>query len=291
MQKHTLSLGPLAIALLIPNAVFAGDIVAKSIAADLSKADPTASYWANVAGEQVSLMAQPMVAPRPKTTMTPFVTVQAVHDGHWLAFRLRWKDTEKSEAGKLGETSDALAIQFPINESETPPPIFMGTKGNPVHIFHWRAQYQRDAERGKPTMRDLYPNMMIDMYPMEYSDYGNMKKPGDEQREKFSPGRAEGNPQAYEKSGVDEIYAEGFSTSSVQEGGGSHARGVWQNGEWTLVITRELKREGGSVCPVGRKTFAAFAVWQGGSSEVGSRKSVTMQWSTVQIEATKEAKR
>lgn len=278
---------------LVPSAVasiaHAAEIVVKPVSADLTKADPNAAYWGDVPGEQVTLMAQPMVAPRPKVTLTAAVTVQAVYDGKWVAFRLRWRDTDKSEAGKLAEFSDGAAIQFPIEVGDTPPPVFMGSKGHPVHIFHWRAQYQRDAERGKPEMRELYPNMMIDMYPMEYADSGNLPKASDEQREKFSPGRAAGNPQAYAKTGVDEIYAEGFSTSSVQEGHGSAARGMWANGEWTLVIARELKREGGSVLTAGGKSFAAFAIWQGGAAEVGARKSVTMQWTPVRLEPRKEA--
>ena len=140
-------------------------------------------------------------------------------------------------------------------------------------------------------MTDLYPNMMIDMYPMEYADYGNIQKPTDSQREKFSPGKAEGNPQAYAKTGVDEIYAEGFSTSSVQEGGGSVGKAVWENGEWTLVIARELNREGGSSLRPGQKNYAAFAIWQGGAGEVGSRKCVTMQWTPLVVEPAKEVRK
>jgi DMSO reductase family type II enzyme heme b subunit len=159
----------------------------------------------------------------------------------------------------------------------------MGAKDNPVHIFHWRAQYQRDAERGKPKMKDLYPNSVVDMYPMEFADPAATKHITDADRERFSPGRAEGNPQAYAKSGVDEILAEGFSTSSVQQTHGSVGRAVWQDGEWTLVISRPLDIKGGSVLQVGGKSFVAFAVWQGGEGEVGSRKCVTMMWTPLTV--------
>ena len=153
-----------------------------------------------------------------------------------------------------------------------------------MHIFHWRAQYQRDAERGKPDITELYPNMTLDMYPLEYADFGSLPKPTEAQKATYQPGRAEGNPQAYAKSGVDEIYAEGMSTTSVQEGGGSHAKGVWRGGEWTVVITRALRREGGSTLAVVQPAHVAFAVWQGGEGEVGSRKSVTMSWTRVLLE-------
>jgi hypothetical protein len=153
-----------------------------------------------------------MVLPRPKTTTTPALEVQSVHNHDWIVFRLRWKDTDKSMAGILGEFSDAVALEFPVIEKEIPPLVFMGSPGDPVHIFHWRAQYQRDKEEGKPDMKQLYPNLNIDTYPMEYPDWGNLPIAGEQARESFSPGKAVGNPQSYEKTGVDEIIAGWFST-------------------------------------------------------------------------------
>jgi hypothetical protein len=251
---------------------------------DLSRPDPAAAVWkAAPAPVTVPLMAQPMVTPRPETTTTPEIKVQAVHDGTRVAFRLTWKDDGVDEAGVLGTYSDAAALQFPVQASDTPPPVMMGGKDLPVHIFHWRAQYQRDAEKGKPTPKDLYPNLNVDMYPMEFHDMGAIGAKPDDNRDQFSPGRASGNPQAFSKTGVDEIIAEGFSTSSVQEGHGSAGKARWANGEWTLVISRPLKSEGGSVLVPGGKGFVAFAVWQGGKKEVGSRKSVTMAWTTLSL--------
>ena len=258
----------------------AGDLVATKVAADLSAADPAAAYWQSAPAMTVTLMGQPIVLPKPEKTTTDKVTVQAVNDGKRAAFRVRWKDSEKSEAGRLGEFSDAFALQFPVKPGETPPPVMMGAKDNPVHLFHWRAQYQRDKEKGKPDMKALYPNGAVDMYPMEFKE-----APGGtpEDREKFSPGVVEGNPQSYAKEGVDEVIAEGFSTSAVQAGHGSTAHGEWRGGEWTLVIVRPLTIEGGSSLKSGGGANIAFAVWQGGKGEVGARKCVTMQWTPVVI--------
>jgi hypothetical protein len=256
------------------------ELAVSRVSVALDKADPDAAYWKDVPRGAVTLMAQPMVAPRPETTATETVAVQAVHDGKRIAFRLVWKDPEKSEAGRLGEFSDALALQFPVKNGPNTP-IMMGGKDLPVHIYHWRAQYQRDKEHGKPQMRDLYPNMNVDMYPMDFKE---AKGGSVEQKESFSPGRAEGNPQSYEKTGVDEIVAEGFSTSSVQKGQTGDARGVWANGRWALVITRPLAVEGASVLDPASKGYIAFAAWQGGQGEVGSRKSVTMVWLPMKLQ-------
>jgi hypothetical protein len=247
--------------------------------ADLSQHDPAGTYWEAAREWSVTLMAQPMIAPRPEVTTTEAVIVQAVHDGKRIAFRLRWKDPEVSEAGRLGEFSDALALEFPLREGPLPP-VMMGAKGMPVHLFHWRAQYQRDKERGKPTVKELYPNQSVDMYPHEYKE-APCNDPA--AAEKYCPSAAEGNPQSYQKTGVDELIAEGFSTSSVQEGRGAGARGVWRNGEWVLVIGRPLAIAGGSTLKPGGSSNVAFAVWQGGKGEVGSRKCVTMQWYLVKV--------
>lgn len=256
------------------------ELVAGKVDVDLSTPDPSAAYWAGVPTGIVTLMAQPMVTPRPETTTTEALAVQAINDGTRIAIRLSWKDSEPSQAGHLGEFSDAAALEFPTRGG-APPAVMMGEKGNPVHLFHWRAQYQRDAEAGKPTMKDLYPNMSVDMYPMDFKD---AKGGSQEDKEKFNPGVVVGNPQSYAKQGVDEIVAEGFSTSAVQEGHGSAARGVWQNGEWSLVIVRQLVVEGGSSLKAGEPSNIAFAVWQGGKGEVGSRKSVAMSWTPLVVQ-------
>lgn len=258
----------------------AKELVATKVKADLSQPDPSAAFWKNLPEGYVPLIAQPAILPRPSSVTTDGVYVKAATDGTRIAFHLRWKDTEKSEGGRLGEYSDAIALQFPAKEG-TLPSVMMGSKGSPVHIFHWRAQYQRDAEQGKPDIKALYPNSSIDMYPLEFKE---AKSPPAEEAEKFAPARAEGNPQSFPKPSVDEIFAEGFSTSAVQENHGSIGHGVWADGEWQLVIVRPLVIPGGSTLKVGGESGLAFAVWQGGKDEVGSRKCLTLTWLPLKVQ-------
>lgn len=255
------------------------ELAVARVKADVSKPDPDARYWREAAPGTVTLIAQPMIAPRPELLTTERVRVQAVHDGTSIAFRLSWADTEKSEAGRLGEFSDAVAIQFPLYEGELPP-VFMGAEGKPVHIYHWRAQYQRDAEQGKPDVQDLYPNASVDMYAMDFRDAPGGSR---DEREMFNPAVALGNPQSSRKSAVDEIVAEGFSTSAVQAGHESAGRGAWQDGRWEVVITRPLAVEGGSTLTPGGESALTFAVWQGGEGEVGSRKSLHFTWLPLKV--------
>jgi hypothetical protein len=253
------------------------ELLSTKVQGDFSKHPVSDQMFKDAPVSTISLMAQPMAVPRPAKVLTPVIKVQSVHNESWVAFRLKWFDKEKSEAGPLGAFSDAAAIQLPMQSGDTPPPIFMGAKNAPVHILHWRAQYQRDAEKGKPTMKDLYPNLNTDIYPMEFKDSGNLKL-SEEMRETYAHALAAGNPQSYAKTGLDEIVAEGFGTSSVVQGSDASAKAVWEKGEWTLTIVRPLKEATASKLDTAKPGFIAFAIWQGGQDEVGSRKSLTMSW-------------
>ncbi len=263
----------------------ADDYSVHKVAADLSKPPMiNADYWSGVPADSVMLMAQMITKPMPAKAETEKVMVQIVHDGKYIAFRLRWADKENSEAGRLAEFSDAVALEFPVLDNAAPPPIFMGVAKNPVNIFHWRAQYQHDAEVGKKTVQDIYPNMHSDIYPNEFPDRGKLKAATTEQMETFSPAIAAGNPQSSRKRAVDEMLAEGFGTSVVTAGGNSIGHGEWKDGQWVVVISRALKCPGGSVLEIGKGSSFGVAVWQGGKDEVGSRKAITMAWTPFQIE-------
>jgi Ethylbenzene dehydrogenase len=255
------------------------ELVASRVDVDLSDPDPGADFWKDAPVGLVTLMAQPAIAPRPAETTTDQIKVQSVNNGHTIAFRLTWADTELSEAGRVGAYSDAVALQFPFN-GEKLPSVMMGSKDDPVHIFHWRAQYQRDKERGKPGIDELYPNASIDMYPMDFTD---AQGGSDDDKQSFNPGMSVGNPQSYSKTGLDEIIAEGYSTSTVSEGHGGAAKGAWKDGSWSVVITRPMSIEGGSVIVPGGNNALSYAVWQGGKDEVGSRKSIQMSWMPLKV--------
>lgn len=273
-----------ALLLFVSHASFA-DINVRKVSADLSKNFGDASIWKDAdAAQELNLIGQPAVVPKPKKAETTTIHVTAVHDGKWIAFRIRWKDREINEAGKLATFSDAVALQFPIVNNEQPPSIMMGDKGDPVHLFHWRYQYQLDATKGKKEIGQIYPNMTVDMYPLDYKQKGNYKEASEEQKNSFVGGTAAGNPQSFpKKSGVDEIFAEGFGTTAVQDSHLAQGFGEWKNGEWTVVIARPLTYETGSKLYVGKKSHVAFAVWQGGKKEVGSLKSLTIVWTPLHI--------
>lgn len=254
----------------------AAELEALSVARvdSLEAPDPDAAFWSEVPRGSVTLLAQPIITPRPDKLLTERVVVQAVHDGQTLAMRLVWEDTEESVGGKLGEQSDAIAVQFP-GAGGAGTPVMMGARDLPVHILHWRAQYQHDEESGKPTMEQLYPNKSTDMYAL---DPPSSPGASPEQKEQFSPAVALGNPQSLQKLAVDELIAEGFGTSAVQSPAGVRGKGVWRGGRWAVVIHRPLASAARSTLSAPGEAQLAFAIWQGGGGEVGSRKAVTMSW-------------
>jgi hypothetical protein len=257
----------------------AAEYRAGKVGADLSRIkDPHAPYWKGVEEIEIKLLAQMMVKPMPDSLRTAVVKAQILHDGKHVAFRLRWADKEASEAGKLGEQGDAVAVQLPALDHAKPPPIFMGASGNPVHILHWRAQYQRDELKGMKSVKDIYPNLNADIYPNEFPDRGRLKPATEAQTDMFVAGKAAGNPQSSRKRAVDEMLAEGFGTSVVTPGGNSSGRGKWKDGEWTVVISRAMACPGVAALEPGKGSSFGVAVWQGGAGEVGARKSMTMAW-------------
>ncbi|MFN8576388.1 MAG: ethylbenzene dehydrogenase-related protein [Candidatus Sericytochromatia bacterium] len=273
------------------------DIIVKSIKTDLSNPVGNETFWKNVKPFTANLMSQPMAIPQSKVTQTQNVNVQAVHNGKWITFKLTWKDSEKSEAGPLGKFSDGVAIEFPaskITGGAIPPSAFMGEKGKPVHIYHWKSAFQYDKDHGKmKTVKEIYPNASIDLYPLEPKKENrepmknvveNYPKATESQKMVFVHGQAAGNPQSFPKlKALDEIYAEGWGTSQVIDNHEGIGNGKWENGNWTVVISRPLKSKVGSVLEVGKDNFVCFAVWQGGKGEVGSRKSVTLAWIPLKI--------
>jgi len=261
------------------------EIKINKVSDDLSERYSLDTVWKQAGADtKLDLMGQPMAQPMPKKTETAEIKVSGLHDGKWIALRLKWKCPKPEAGGKLATFSDAVAVEFPIKNNELPPPIFMGAKGDPVHMFHWRYQYQIDEEKGKPTVQQIYPNKTADMYPLEYKVEGNIRKATQEEKDSFVGGTAAGNPQSFQKSSIDEIFAEGFGTSSVAEVHKAKAKGFWKNGEWTVYITRPLAYDNGSKLYVGKKSHIGLAVWQGGKKEVGSLKSITMPWAPIILE-------
>jgi DMSO reductase family type II enzyme heme b subunit len=231
--------------------------------------DPLAAHWKRARPVTIATLPQTVTLPNKPDPAVRALTVRAVHNGGWLAFLVEWKDTTLSDRVILDNFGDQVAIQLPVDIKAPPPSPMMGNPGGRVNIMQWRAAFQRDIdEGGPPTVAQLYPNAWTDMYPDQvlgatdarpYAGALGIENP-------ISRGRA---------SPVLDQMAEGWGSMTVKPDQHALGRGVWKGETWHVVITRPMVSDDVNAprLAVGDRTVIAFAVWEGGSREVGARKA------------------
>jgi DMSO reductase family type II enzyme heme b subunit len=230
--------------------------------------DPLAKIWAQVRPARVAMLPQAVTLPHNPSPAVTALTVRAVHNGGWIAFLIEWKDATISNTVILDSFGDQVAIQLPIATKGAPPSPMMGNPGGRVNIMQWRAAFQRDLDSGAPTVKDLYPNAWVDVYPDEvlgaadarpYAGALGLENP-------ISRGRA---------TPVLDQMAEGWGSMTVKPDQHALGAGIHRHGGWRVVITRPMVSDDANAPRLspGDRTVAGFAVWEGGHREVGARKA------------------
>ena len=231
--------------------------------------DPDAAVWKSTRAVTVALLPQTVALPQKPDAAVKALTVRAVHNGGWIAFRLEWRDATRSDRVILDNFGDQVAIQLPVDITGATPSPMMGNPGGRVNIMQWRAAFQKDIDDGhSPTIAELYPYAWTDLYPDEllgstdaraYTGALGVENP-------ISRGRA---------SPVLDQMAEGWGSMTVKPDQHATGKGVWRNGTWTVVITRPMVSDDANapVLVAGSQTVVSFAAWEGGNREVGARKS------------------
>jgi DMSO reductase family type II enzyme heme b subunit len=266
--RVALALVAITVAGLAPGALAQTAITAVRVPGAGPLADSLAPYWKKARPAKVAMQPQVMALPHKPDPAVKELVVRAVHNGGWIAFLLEWKDPTLSDKIVLDNFGDQVAVQLPVNVKTSPPAPMMGNPGGRVNIMQWRAAFQRDIDAGAPTVRDLYPNAWADVYPDEvlsaadarpYTGALGLENP-------ISRGRA---------SPVLDQMAEGWGSMTVKPDQHALGKGVWRDGLWRVVITRPMVSDDLNAPQLtpGVRTVAAFAVWEGGHNEVGSRKA------------------
>jgi hypothetical protein len=233
--------------------------------------DPESAVWRVAAPTSVTLVPQVMTTPQNPNPAIKSLTVRAVHNGKWLGILVEWKDPTKNDRLVVDEFGDQVAVQFPVQyDKEALPSPMMGSPGRRVDIWQWRAAFQRDLDEGEPKISDIYPNILVDVYPDEVLRATDarpyMGAVGVDNLISHRGGR----------SPVLEQSAEGFGTLTALPGDqDTDGRGVWRDGAWHVVFTHPLTplSRNSTHFAEGGESVAAFAVWDGGSREVGPRKA------------------
>ncbi len=264
-------------------------------AENLPIGDPLAADWDGAPAFDVALIAQAVATPRLSVPTIPSIKVQSLNDGKTIAFRLTWQDaTPNWYASHLDEFRDAAAIQTSV--APTLPSFCMGAIGQLVNLWHWKADWQYDIDKGFRDVVDAYPNFWLDYYP-QVTGKPPYRLPADfnaAPAKAYLAGWSAGNPLSNPArvTPVEDLNAIGFGSLTSQPGQNQNVlgRGVWKDGSWHVVFSRTMESaesNDGQLLP-GQTTNVAFAVWDGADKQVGARKQLST-WVPLLIEKQKQS--
>ncbi len=242
--------------------------------------DSSDPAWRDAPVHSAPLLLQDIVEPRLLQPSTALVEVQAMTDGARVVFRLSWVDSTKSDLPAAGRFSDACAIQIPAEGGPNLPAPQMGETGRLVEIAYWSASRQAMADGRPQDIHAIYPRAKVDHYPYEA---GSLVPGSAEQRAmalRYAPARAVGNPVSGPiENPVQDLFAAGPGSLTAADQTKSNGKGRYGIRRWEVLLSRPLPAYLG---PGGRGQIA-FAVWEGGREEAGSRKMRT-GWVPLSIE-------
>jgi len=242
--------------------------------------DPFDPTWSTAPVAVVPLTAQLVALPRLSVPTVSTVYVRALNDGERIGFRLDWDDpTRDASAIRPSDFRDAAAVM--VVSGQGVPNICMGSPGQATNLWHWKADWQEDIDKGYQEVVDAYPNFFKDYYPF-VTGTPPFRLPADfssADARRYLIGQAAGNPlsQPNRISPVEEMLSAGFGTTTHRTQQTVEGKGVWADGRWQVTFVRPLVTTGAEAASLGGVTQApvAFAVWNGSNAEVGARKQLS----------------
>jgi DMSO reductase family type II enzyme heme b subunit len=230
--------------------------------------EPAAAAWKRARPVKVEMQPQMVALPHKPDPAIKALSVRAVHNLGWIAFLIEWRDPTLSDRIVLDNFGDQVAVQLPIDPKTGVPSPMMGHTGGRVNIMQWRAAFQHDIDQGPPTVHSLYPNAWTDIYPDELMRASDARP--------YTGALGLENP--ISRGGATPVLdqmAEGWGSMTVKPDQHALGKGVWKDGVWRVVITRPMVSDDVNAPKLqpGDQTVVGFAVWEGGSREVGSRKA------------------
>ncbi len=249
--------------------------------------DPSAEMWNAV--QPVYVAVTPLWW---RNQRTEGVEVKTLHNGKELAFRLSWADQTLNNSTLVPQSfSDGVAVQFSLDPD---PPFFgMGDAEGTVQIWHWKASWQEDLTAWR-DVEAAYPHAAVDGYPAQ-RDYrhGEPFEVSQAKTESQDPltmgGWGAGNPLSdpHRTSAGEEAVAKGLGTLTSKPPALQrvHAKGIWKQGRWQVVLHRPLAPDGEGDLRLkpGQEVSVVFAVWDGHAKDRNGQKSVSV-WNKLKLE-------
>ena len=232
---------------------------------------PDDPAWSRAPEATLALFPQLIAVPNGGGSVTA-VSVRALHDGAWLAIRLEWADETADRSVGVDSFRDAVAVGFPAREIEGLPVPFMGDAQHPVNIWQWSADLEADAS-GRGSFAERYPHTEGVWY---------------------FPQDADVSREVQHWRGMDpvvEFVAVGWGTLERRPVRNVFGAGVHAKGRWRVVLRRRLATGDPNDAPFrpGEATHLIVAVWEGAQRDVNGRKSVTLGWTPLALDATVQA--
>lgn len=250
------------------------------VSGQLPITDPGAKTWNEAPPLDVPLTAQTGVAPALALVTVPTVSVRSLNDGKTIAFRLEWQDkTKDSASNRSNAFRDAAALLFSVDDGV--PTICMGTPTQLTDLWHWKADWQEDIDKGFQDVTDAYPNFWRDYYPFAVgtAPFHLAKDFDSAEARSYLVGWTVGNPlsQVLRQTPVEELSAKGFGTATTKAAQTVLGRGEWQYGKWQVVFARAMKAEAPDSAQLAGRTEIPFAiaVWNGANGDVGAKKQLS----------------
>lgn len=241
--------------------------------------DPDDPTWRAAPEKTIELGPQDIALPQQLTPAITSLRVRAIHDDERIGFHLEWDDPDVNDLTiRVDDYRDACAVLLaPGNADATLRP--MGSATTPATLLHWKADWQRDVDRGRQGLEAVYPNRSIDTYPIVWNvapDDVDIASYQDAGATEWLPGVDVGNPisAAERTSPVEKAIAYGFSTTKTASTQDAIGRGIRTPTGWRVIITKPLTAidDGEFAIPTGTISTVAFAAWSGGVHDAGSRK-------------------
>ncbi len=202
------------------------------------------------------------------------VHVRAAHNGKQLAISLEWDAPEPRYASVgMKEFRDGAAVQFSMTGAYTF--LGMGDIDSPVNVWHWKSDWQAEADGKRADVNTEYPAMHVDDYPRSEPI--------------FVTARAAGNLFAADKrtTPVEDLNAVGFGTLEAQPATEQNVtgKGAWKDGRWRVLFVRDLasKDANDQQFKAGNTVPVAFAVWAGEHGDRNGQKAVST-WFNLKLE-------
>lgn len=225
--------------------------------------DPEDAAWAGATPTTVPLQAQNVQAPQGGGSVAQ-VEVRALHSTDVFAVRMTWSNPTDERVVAVKRFRDAAAVMFPVSVNPLPSSM-MGHVGAPVLIWQWKADWE-DFPAAYADRMALYP---------DYMDYHHPTN--DTLNAQFGD-----KPAAPEK--VDVLVAEGFGSATRVGDTGVEVKSARSGGFTRVVFRRALPATAPALVP-GTKSALNVAVWDGARDDRGSRKSVSLIWVDLLLEA------